>query len=103
MLRSPNQSRQKGTIMAQVAQRGSAVWLDESQCSIDAFRDHLDRHTDPVIFPYAVEVAKHIPVYDGEALASTCQSGIDWHPVMAEWNWALSRGPGIIAIIRVRY
>lgn len=77
---------------------GEPVWLDEASCSVEEFKEHQNQKTDPANYPHALDIAKNIPLYDGQELMAKSTSDAKWQGVMAEWNRAFKSGPGCIAI-----
>ncbi len=84
--------------MNELSQINSRVWLDEKQCSIEEFRQHVDQYSPHDRYPLAREIAQNLPIYDGPSLLSKNGDFLDWQPVMAEWNNAFATGPGAIVI-----
>ncbi|MCP1169657.1 phytanoyl-CoA dioxygenase family protein [Limimaricola litoreus] len=76
------------------------VWLDERDCDPEDFKRHIARQTQAAAYPHAAEIAKNIPIYDGDVLRRAMTDPATARPVMAEWNRAFLSGPGIIAIRR---
>lgn len=76
----------------------AAVWLDDRDCDLEAFKSHVAQETDAADYPHATEIVSKIPVYDGEAMRPAVADPAQARLVMAEWNRAFLSGPGIIAI-----
>ena len=74
------------------------VWLDGKYCDIEEFRRHVAQETRATDYPHAVEIAKNIPVYDGNAMRRAMAEEEQARSVMAEWNRSFRVGPGIVAI-----
>ncbi|WP_305989209.1 phytanoyl-CoA dioxygenase family protein [Roseibium sp. MMSF_3544] len=74
------------------------VWIDETTCSIDDFKRHLEQKTEAADYPAAEEIVFNIPVYNGKTLLQSTASETGWRAVMAEWNRSFATGPGIIVI-----
>lgn len=75
-----------------------AVWLDDRDCDLAAFKRHVAQETDAADYPHATGIANKIPVYDGDAMRRAMADPAQARVVMAEWNRAFLSGPGIIAI-----
>ncbi|MFJ7339732.1 phytanoyl-CoA dioxygenase family protein [Streptomyces sp. NPDC101110] len=65
------------------------AWLSEQDCDLDAFRDLVERATDPADYPHAGAVERNVPVYDCGLLEGD-------RVVQAELVRALAEGPGIV-------
>ncbi|MEU6684702.1 phytanoyl-CoA dioxygenase family protein [Streptomyces sp. NPDC046832] len=65
------------------------AWLSEQDCDLDAFRDLVERATDPADYPHACAVERNVPVYDCGLLEGD-------RVVQAELVRALTDGPGIV-------
>ena len=78
------------------------VWLDAKDCDIEAFKRHIAQETRAEDYRHADEVAKGIPVYDGDAMRRAMVDEGAARSVMAEWNRSFLSGPGII-VIRAGY
>lgn len=76
------------------------VWLDDSHCDIAEFERHVSQETRAEDYPHAVEIARNILIYDGDAMRRAMADEPQARVVMAEWNRAFAGGPGIIAIRR---
>lgn len=74
------------------------VWLEEASCSLDDFRAHVERVTDPASVPLAATVAKNIPIYDGDAVRQAFADNALAKRLMAEWSQVLAAGPGIVVV-----
>ncbi|MHC9293926.1 phytanoyl-CoA dioxygenase family protein [Mycobacterium sp. LTG2003] len=66
-------------------------WIEDSDCSLDDFRETVSRRTDPADYPHAVAVRGNVPVYASPPLAQT-----DRRVLQAELIGALSDGPGVV-------
>ncbi|MET1414035.1 phytanoyl-CoA dioxygenase family protein [Roseibium sp. HPY-6] len=84
--------------MLDKTERAAPVWINESSCSIEDFKRHLDQKTESAAYPAASEIVSNIPVYDGAALFQNNTSEVAWREVMAEWNRSFATGSGIIVI-----
>ncbi|MGB3313860.1 MAG: phytanoyl-CoA dioxygenase family protein [Albidovulum sp.] len=76
----------------------TGVWLGTRDCDITEFAAHVERETKAADHPHAAEIAKNIPVYDGEVLRRDFTDADKARSVMAEFNRVFATGPGIIAI-----
>ncbi len=76
------------------------VWLNESDCDLEAFKRHVAQQTQAGDYPYAAEIANNVPVYDGDAMRRAMVDDGQARSVMAEWNRSFRCGPGIVAIQR---
>jgi len=74
------------------------VWLDDSDCDVDAFKRHIAQETTETDYPQATEIAKNIPIYDGDVTRTALDDNATARALMAEWNRAFLSGPGIIVI-----
>ena len=74
------------------------VWLAETACRIDEFRDHVSRVTEARDYPSAVEIAKNVPIYDGAKISSRFDDALFIESLKGEWHHAFLDGPGIIVI-----
>ena len=70
---------------------GSRAWIEDADCSLEAFRAHVTRTTDPADYPSAGEIRCNIPVYSAETLA-----GVDRRTLQAELIDVLADGPGVV-------
>ncbi len=70
----------------------------ESDYSIDAFRELIGRTITPDDVPFAVSVARNVPIYDGGAFAAINRSSVDRRALMGELAWVLGKGPGVFAV-----
>ncbi|MEU6802055.1 phytanoyl-CoA dioxygenase family protein [Streptomyces neyagawaensis] len=75
---------------------GSAIWLFEEDCDLDAFRALVERTTDPRDHPYAEGVERNVPVYDSERL----RAAADRRAVQVELVRAMLDGPGVVVLKR---
>ena len=48
--------------------------------------------------PFAIDIQKKIPIYDGKSLASLQENTAKCTKLLHEWAWVFSEGPGIIVI-----
>lgn len=74
------------------------VWLDETDCDIDAFKRHIAQEATETDYPHAADIAKNIPIYDGTATRNAFADDAQSKALMAEWNRAFLSGPGIIVV-----
>lgn len=74
------------------------VWLSEQDCDLEAIKRHVGQDTRAEHYPHASEIAKNIPVYDGDAMRRAMADEAAARSVMAEWNRTFQSGPGVIAI-----
>ncbi|MEP3024796.1 MAG: phytanoyl-CoA dioxygenase family protein [Pseudoruegeria sp.] len=74
------------------------VWISSDTCTMEDFRAHVEKTTDPSSVPLAVEVVKNIPIYDGAAVRKAASHEDKAKAFMAEWNEVLATGPGIVVI-----
>ncbi|MBO0664419.1 phytanoyl-CoA dioxygenase family protein [Jiella sp. MQZ9-1] len=80
------------------AERRDRLWLDESSGDFAIFEDEVAQTTRAEDWPHASEIAKNIPIYDGEAVRRTAQSVRTRRELMAEWAAVFATGPGVIVI-----
>ncbi len=74
------------------------VWLDDRDCDVEAFKHHIAQQTTKADYPQAVEIARNIPIYDGDAARTALADDTQARVLMAEWNRAFLSGPGIIVV-----
>ncbi|MGB3408487.1 MAG: phytanoyl-CoA dioxygenase family protein [Jannaschia sp.] len=76
------------------------VWLTDDHCDLAAFRALVERTTTADDYPHSAEIAKGIPVYDGDAVRAALAGTNEGRTLKAEWNRAFAAGPGIVAVRR---
>ncbi|MGV0745667.1 phytanoyl-CoA dioxygenase family protein [Mycolicibacterium sp. XJ870] len=67
------------------------AWIGEIDCSIDDFRAHVDRETDPADYPHAADVRANVPVYAAETMTEA-----ERRELQSELIAALTDGPGVV-------
>ncbi|WP_413761060.1 phytanoyl-CoA dioxygenase family protein [Streptomyces sp. MMBL 11-3] len=75
---------------------GRRAWLSAGDCDLDAFRELVERDTDPAGHPHAAAVERNVPLYDGAALRAVTGTPEGRRDVQAELVGALTDGPGIV-------
>ena len=78
--------------------RANRVWLTADSCDLEAFKEVVERTANRADYPFAVDLASNVPVYDGLQARSAAASPEMPKELMAEWVEALTDGPGIIVI-----
>ncbi|MDQ1040231.1 ectoine hydroxylase-related dioxygenase (phytanoyl-CoA dioxygenase family) [Streptomyces sp. V3I8] len=71
------------------------AWLSADDCDLAAFRELVERDTDPADHPYAAAVERNVPLYDSASLRTEIRTPRGRRAVQAELVAALSDGPGI--------
>ena len=79
-------------------QRRARTWLRQSDCQIDEFAALLARETNPADYPFAAEIARNVPLYDGDAVRAAACLPEQRQALLAEWADALMHGPGIVVL-----
>ena len=75
--------------------RRRQVWMPGESGTVDGLRRLVETHTLLSDWPFAVEIAANIPVYDA-AIAD--DRSVDRAELMAEWADAFLSGPGIVVL-----
>lgn len=73
------------------------TWITPDDCRLDAFKESVERPTDPESVPLADEIIERIPIYAGVKVRQAAGDPAAARDLMAEWNNILADGPGIIA------
>ncbi|MFK7881808.1 phytanoyl-CoA dioxygenase family protein [Roseobacter sp.] len=84
--------------MSKQSHTDSTVWLSADSCSLEDFRTHVERETSAASVPYAAEIVKNIPIYEGDDVRRAFLSDAQTHQYMAEWNDVLATGAGIMVV-----
>ena len=74
------------------------VWLESKSCSMDTFRQTVERTTTSDMVPLASQISQNIPIYDAADIRANLNSRTHLRALMAEWNRCLAAGPGIVVI-----
>src|SRR5262249_31493544 len=74
------------------------VWLSTADCRMDELAALVERRTDPADYPFAVEISRNVPIYDGAALRAQAPDADRARALMAEWVAAMTDGPGIVVV-----
>ena len=77
------------------ATRRARVWLEEDAGKFEEFQSLVEIETQAADYPFAVEIAANIPVYDGARVRDEAEAPLD---LMSEWNTVFDAGPGVIVI-----
>jgi len=78
----------------------SPVWLTADSGSFETFRQIVSQTADPADTPYASQVVRNIPIYDGAAVDAAAVDPSARQAVMEEWARVFAQGVGIIVIRR---
>lgn len=78
--------------------RRGRVWLRQSECRIEDFAALLARETDPADYPLAADIARNVPLYEGDAIRAAESVPEQRQALLAEWADALMHGPGIVVL-----
>lgn len=78
--------------------RADRVWLTLDDCHIEDFRALVERRTDPADYPFAAEIARNIPIYDGASVRAAVADPQRRRALLAEWVEAMTDGPGVIVL-----
>ena len=84
--------------MLERLKNAETAFMTGEDCLIHEFHDHVARSTSATDYPFAAEIVKNIPIYDGDALRALFASDDTAFPVLSELNRVFLTGPGIIAI-----
>lgn len=76
---------------------GRSAWITPDDCRLDLFRESVERQTDPGTVPLADEIIGRIPMYAGDRVRLAAGNPKAAKDLMAEWNFVLGDGPGIVA------
>ncbi|MEM1077023.1 MAG: phytanoyl-CoA dioxygenase family protein [Pseudomonadota bacterium] len=71
------------------------VYLDRSDCDLDAFRTLIAQPLQRDAVPRAAEVLHKVPVYDMTARGADLENPEARRGLLAEWAWVLGDGPGV--------
>ncbi|MFD6291998.1 phytanoyl-CoA dioxygenase family protein [Streptomyces sp. NPDC060205] len=77
---------------------GPRTWLSVDDCDLDAFRELVERDTDPADYPYAAAVERNVLLYDSDRLRAEVRTSGGRRNVQAELVRALADGPGIVVL-----
>ena len=80
--------------------RADRVWLSTAHCDIETFKALVERRTEAADYPFAAEVRKNVPVYDGDAVREAARDPATRKALLAEWVEAMTDGPGVVAFKR---
>ena len=78
-----------------IDKRRASVWLEGAAGNFEDFLNLVEVETRLSDWPYAVEIAGNVPVYDG---AQVCAEADAPMGLLSEWNTVFDTGPGIIVI-----
>lgn len=76
------------------------TWLSREACSLDAFRQIVERSPDRAQYPNAAAIDGRIPIYDSRTVTESLDSPALIRQVLAEWNSVLGDGPGALVFKR---
>lgn len=72
-------------------------WYRESDCSLEAFAQQLQRKGD-VVLRFAAETQRDIPIYDCRALDKALIDPVGQRALQAEWANVLLDGAGVLVL-----
>jgi hypothetical protein len=78
--------------------RRDPVWLDPTDCDIDAFAALVEQTTEAADYPLAAAISQNVPVYDGDAVRAAAGKADTRKALAAGWIRAMNDGPGVVAI-----
>ncbi|MEQ1956807.1 phytanoyl-CoA dioxygenase family protein [Mesorhizobium yinganensis] len=78
--------------------RSDRVWLTADSCAINDFAAIVERTTNAADYPFASEIVKNAPVYDGASIRSAAVDPGQRKALMAEWVEAMTDGPGLVVL-----
>ncbi len=76
---------------------GRSTWFTPEDCRLDEFIETVERATDSQSVPLADEIIDRVPFYDGKKVRHAAGDHVAARHLMAEWNYVLGDGPGIVA------
>jgi ectoine hydroxylase-related dioxygenase (phytanoyl-CoA dioxygenase family) len=78
--------------------RSDRVWLTADSCRVEDFAAAVERTTNPADYPFAAEIHKNVPIYDGAAIRAAAADPAQRKALLAEWVEAMTDGPGLVAL-----
>jgi ectoine hydroxylase-related dioxygenase (phytanoyl-CoA dioxygenase family) len=78
--------------------RSDRVWLASDSCRVEDFAALVERTTSPADYPFAAEIQKNVPIYEGAAIRALVSDPDQRRALLAEWVEAMTDGPGVIAL-----
>lgn len=78
-------------------QRSGRVWLTREHCDIDEFRALVSRRTEAADYPFAADIRRNVPIYDGGEVRKAARDPEVRKALLAEWVEAMADGPGVVA------
>ncbi len=73
-------------------------WLASDAGDFDAFCAEMATTTDPRNVPRATEIARNIPIYDGDDVRNAAKDDSERVALLSEWNGVFDQGPGVLVI-----
>ena len=86
--------------MEQLRTLESPVWIDRDSCSIQDFKEQVERETAVSDVPLADEIVSNVPIYDGAAVRASLEDVRRLRDLMGEWARVFKDGAGIVAFRR---
>lgn len=84
--------------MLERLKNAESAFMSGEDCHLQEFHEHVSQKTEAADYPFAAEIVKNIPIYDGDALREHFASDETAFPVMSELNRVFQSGPGVLAI-----
>lgn len=80
------------------AERRRRVWLKAEDADVEIFKAQVAKQTNAAEWPFAAEIQKNVPIYDGREIGKLANDAETRLELMAEWVEAFDTGPGVIVI-----
>lgn len=74
------------------------IWLTAESGDFESFRQIVSQQADPAETPFAAEVIRNIPIYDGRAVGAAAESPQERAALTQEWAKVFANGAGVIVI-----
>ena len=78
--------------------RRTPVWLKTADCDIETFARLRKRETDPADYPWAAEIIRDVPIYDGRDIRNAALVPEQRQALLAEWSDVMMHGPGLVVL-----
>jgi ectoine hydroxylase-related dioxygenase (phytanoyl-CoA dioxygenase family) len=78
----------------------SSTWLSKNSCSLEAFRQFVERTPIRSQYPRCAAIEDRVPIYDANDVRAWLASGDGLRELMTEWNAILGDGPGVLVFKR---